>query len=123
MAQLKIEGSDLVVSLTVLEKIGAFCGGVRVPLSDIESLYVTKSPYLELRGMRVGTALPFVIVLGRMVTFTQGTDFVAIYGTPLSVVINLKKGAGFSRLILSDPDLGVLERLVQMLDARLGTSE
>lgn len=117
MAQLKIDGSDLVVELTPLERLGALCSGVRVPLSSVISVKVTDSPYSVLRGMRIGTALPFVIVLGRMVTWSSGTDFVALYGTPRSAIITLE-GAGFARLILSDPDLSVLEQLITMLDAR-----
>ena len=37
MARLIVEGSDLVVGLSWLEKLGAFRGDVRVPLSAVHS--------------------------------------------------------------------------------------
>ena len=116
MAKLSIEGSELVVELSWLEQLGGLCTGVRVPLSDVRAVRVSETPYKELRGLRVGTGIPWVIVLGRMVTFSQGTDFVAVYGTKVpTVIVDLAEGAPFARLLLTGQD----ERVVTDLQARL----
>jgi hypothetical protein len=50
--------------------------------------------------MRVGTGIPFVIVLGRMV-YPGGTDFVAVYGTGRTTVVELEDGQAYRRLFVS----------------------
>lgn len=110
MATLKLEGDDVVVELTALEKVGALLGGVRVPRARVTSARMTDDPYRELRGVRVGTGLPYVIVLGRMI-FSGGQDFVAIYRTRPTVVIDLAPGSAFARLLVSSPDPSVVAAL------------
>jgi hypothetical protein len=116
MATLRIDGSELVVELSTLEKVGALSGGVRVPLSSVRGAHVTDKPYRELRGVRVGTGVPFVVVLGRMIYF-GGKDFVAIYGTGRTVIVELAEGAPYKRIFVSSPD----ERIVEELRARAGS--
>ena len=103
VATLVLEGSSLVVRLSALEKIGGLSGDVSVPLTQVVGARVTDRPYAELRGMRVGTGLPFVIVLGRMI-YRGGKDFVAVYGTGRTVVVELAPGAPYRRLLVSTPD-------------------
>ena len=112
MATLKLDGDDVVVELSRLEQIGALMSGVRVPRSSVTAARLTDDPYSELRGIRVGTGLPFVIVLGRMV-FRAGTDFVAIYGTRRTAVIDLAPGSRFARLLVSSPDEAVVSTLAR----------
>jgi hypothetical protein len=65
MARLKIDGSDLVVKLSLLEKMGAFHGNIRVPLSAVRAADADPEPWSALRGIRApGTGLPGVIALG-----------------------------------------------------------
>jgi hypothetical protein len=110
MAQLKLDGEDLVVELGPLEQVGALLTGVRVPRSSVTGARLTDDPYAELRGLRVGTGFPYVIVLGRMI-FSGGTDFVAIYGTRRTAVIDLAPGSRFARLLVSSPDEAVVAAL------------
>lgn len=110
MATLAIEGSTLEVRLTALEKLGAFSGNVRVPLSSIREVHVTDKPYSELRGIRVGTGIPWVIVLGRML-YGGGKDFVAIYGTGRTAVVELAAGEPYRRIMISDADARVVDEL------------
>lgn len=100
MATLTIEGEALVVRLSVLEKLGAFAGDVRVPLSHVRTARMTEAPYSELRGIRVGTGIPFVIVLGRMY-YGGGKDFVAVYGQGPTAIIELDAGHPYRRLFVS----------------------
>ena len=110
MAALTIQGSELVVTLSMLEKLGALHGDVRVPLTAVTGVRLTDTPYAELRGLRVGTGVPFVIVLGRML-FRGGQDFVALYGRRRTAVIDLAPGLEFSRLLISEPDEAVVRAL------------
>jgi hypothetical protein len=65
MATLAVDGNDLVVRLSALEKIGALRGNIRVPLASVRAVRVSDTPWSELRGIRApGTGLPRVISLG-----------------------------------------------------------
>lgn len=110
MATLAIDGSMLEVRLSTLEKMGALSGDVSVPLSSVTGVHVTDKPYAELRGLRVGTGLPFVIVLGRML-YSGGKDFVAIYGTGRTVVVELGPDAPYRRIMVSGADTRVADEL------------
>lgn len=114
MAGLRIEGEELVVELSGLEKLGGLTRGVRVPLSAVTGARQTDEPYAELRGIRVGTGIPWVIVLGRMV-YVGGTDFVAVYGTGRTAVIDLRDQR-FRRLLVS----GVNDATVDEIRDRVG---
>ena len=52
MAELVIEGSDLVVRLSRFEKVGALRGDVRVPLSSISDVGVAAESGRARRGLR-----------------------------------------------------------------------
>src|SRR5688572_15303743 len=80
VAKLIMEQQDLVVRLSLLEKVGAFRrGDVRVPKSSVRDVRVTVRPFAELRGFRApGTGVPGLIALG---TWRQRgrRDFAAVY--------------------------------------------
>lgn len=104
----------MTVELSFIEKIGAISGNVSVPLSSVEDIRVVEKPYGELRGIRVGTGIPYVIVLGRMV-YTGGKDFVAVYGTGPTVMVTLRDGQRYKRIMVS----GVADRSVDQIRAAL----
>ena len=110
MATLAVRGTDLCVELSPLEKIGALSGNVRVPLSSVEDVRIVDKPHKELRGMRVGTGIPWVIVLGRMV-FSGGKDFVAVYGTGRTVMVTLREGQPYQRILVSDAGESEVEQI------------
>ena len=100
MAELLVDGADLVIRLSGLEKLGAFRGDVRVPLSAVTAIRVSEDPWSELRGIRApGTGLPGVISLctrrGKGVR-----DFAAVYGRGEGLVVEAE-GADFDRLVIS----------------------
>jgi hypothetical protein len=104
MAELRVEGSELVVAMSELEKLGAFRGDVRLPLSAVRAVRVAESPRSELRGIRApGTGIPGIIALGAR--RGEGHDFAAVYHDRPAVVVELD-GATFDRLVISadDPD-------------------
>src|SRR5258708_25537056 len=81
MARLVVEGDDIAVKLTALERFGALRGNFRVPRSAVREVRASDRPWSELRGIRApGTGLPAVIAL---VTRRGGggRDFTAVYPT------------------------------------------
>jgi hypothetical protein len=112
MAALIVQGDDLVVRLSPLEKLGAFRGDVRVPLGAVGDLRAIDDLWPELRGVRApGTGLPGVIALG---TRRGGgiVDFAAVYGHRPGVVIDLKHATPFSRLVVSCRDAQDQDRVM-----------
>lgn len=106
MAKLIVDGPDLVVRLSSLEKLGALRGDVRVPLSTVRSAEVEPHPWAAVRGIRApGTGIPGVIALGTR-RFLQGKDFTAVVGGRPAVRVDLSEESPFSRLVVSvaDPD-------------------
>jgi hypothetical protein len=65
MAELQVDGGDLLVRLSPLEKLGALRGDVRVPLAAVCDIRWVDNLWPELRGVRApGTGFPGVIALG-----------------------------------------------------------
>ena len=107
---LDTDKGEVVITLSNLEKVGALLGDVHVALTDVASAYVAHEPWRERpwAGLRVGTGLPFVVLLGRLVS-TAGVDFVAVYGTKTpALVLQLKRGARWRRVVVT------LENAVQL---------
>jgi hypothetical protein len=100
VAELLVEGEDIVVKLRPLEILGALRGNFRVPRSAVRAVRVSENPWSELRGIRApGTGLPGVIALGTR-RGRGGRDFTAVYRKRPAVVVDLE-GAVFDRLVLS----------------------
>jgi len=103
LATLAVDGNDLLVRLSALEKIGALRGNIRVPLDSVRTVRVSDSPWSELRGIRApGTGLPGVISL----CTRRGAgihDFAAVYGRRPALVVEMT-GASFDRLVVSCAD-------------------
>ena len=106
MAKMIVDGPDLVVGLSWLEKLGAFRGNVRVPLSAVRSAEPEPDPWGALRGIRApGTGIPGVIACGTR-RYDGGRDFAAVLGGRPAVRVDLGQESPFGRLVVSvnDPD-------------------
>jgi uncharacterized protein len=113
VAELEVEGDELVLRMTTLEKVEGVHGDIRVPLSTVRVVRAVPNPWhgAHLRGMRApGTGLPNTVMVGtRRGGF--GKDFAAVHGTGPAVVVDLA-GAEYHRLVVTDPDAeGVASRL------------
>jgi hypothetical protein len=100
MAELIVDDGDLVVHLTLGEKIWGFHGDIRVRLSSMVSVAPDPKPWLGLRGWRMaGVSLVGTAVLG---TRRHGTgyDFCILHRDRPAVQVNLASGR-FSRLVIS----------------------
>lgn len=77
---IEVDG-ELVLQLSLREKIFAFHGNPRAKVSDLVSTTESDKPWTTkvLRGVRApGTAIPYIVLLGTM-RFKGGKDFTAIY--------------------------------------------
>jgi hypothetical protein len=119
VARLVVDGNDLVVRLSLLEKLGAFAGhDPRVLVTSVQIVRVSEDPWRDLRGMRApGTGFPGVIMLGT--TRGRGVrDFAAVYGHRRGVVVELK-GATWTRFLISCRD-DAPEDVVAAISSRTG---
>jgi hypothetical protein len=103
MAELKVDGNELVLHMHTLEKAEGFHGDIRLPLSAVDTVRLVDDPWPELRGIRApGTGVPEVIAVGtRRGGF--GKDFAAVHGRGPAVVVELT-GAEFGRLVVTSDD-------------------
>ncbi len=103
MASLIVEGADLVVKMSDLEKAEAMHIDIHVPLAKVHEVRAVADAWPELRGIRApGTGIPYVIAVGtRRGSF--GKDFAAVHGRGAAVVVDLE-GADYSRLVVTTPD-------------------
>ncbi len=104
MATLRVEGDELVLALSGIERLEAFWwGDVRVPRTAVTGVRAVADPWPELRGMRApGTGWPGRIAVGtRRGSF--GKDFAVVHGRGPAVVVELEQAA-FSRLVVTVDD-------------------
>ena len=103
MARLDVNGNQLVLQLTIGEKIGAMHGDIRVPTSSVRQVRAVAQGRSEIRGIRApGTGIPGVVFLGTL-RGSFGKDFGILYGNRPAVVVELD-GEEFQRLLVSDAD-------------------
>jgi len=102
MAKIVKVGNELVLELSIWEKLGALHDSPRVAADSIEKIEFIDQLWgsATLRGVRApGTALPYVTLLGTL----RGRgyrDFVAMSGRGEGVVLTLKSGP-FARWIFT----------------------
>ncbi|HEV8065779.1 MAG TPA: hypothetical protein VGP46_13140 [Acidimicrobiales bacterium] len=103
MAELLIEGDELVVKMSTAERLEAVHGEVRVPVTSISRAWAVPSAWPELRGIRApGTGIPNVVAVGtRRGQF--GKDFAVVHGTGPAVVVELE-GADYQRIVVTTDD-------------------
>ena len=103
MAELIVDDRDLVVRLTLGEKILSFHGDIRVRLSAILSVAPDPKPWLGLRGWRMaGVSFVGHAVLGTR-RHGDGYDFCILHRDRPAVRVDLRSGR-FSRLIIGVPE-------------------
>jgi uncharacterized protein len=101
VASLSVEGDELVLTMTPLEKVEGFHGSIRVPVSTVRQVRSVNDPWSELRGLRApGTGVPRVIAVG---TRRGGgiKDFVVVRGQGPGLVVDLD-GAEFDRFVVTE---------------------
>ena len=105
MAELIVDDWDLVVRLTLGEKIWGFHGDIRVRLPSIVSVAPDPKPWLGLRGWRMaGISFGGIAVLGTR-RHGDGYDFCVLHRDRPAVRVDLSTGR-FSRLVIGVPEGG-----------------
>jgi hypothetical protein len=119
MAELIVDDEDLVVRLTLGEKIWGLHGDIRVRLSSIVSVAPDPMPWLGLRGWRMaGVGFPGYAALGTR-RHGAGYDFCVLHRVRPAVRVDVRPGR-FSRLIVSLPEGGDAEAEAARIAAAAG---
>jgi hypothetical protein len=105
MAELIVDGDNLVVRLNTLEKLEAVHGEVAVPFGSVQKVEILDDAMGAIHGFRVGTGIPGSVAIG---TFTSRGDkifAVVHHDTPRGVRITLE-GTPFDELVVGchDPE-------------------
>ena len=119
MASLEVRKKRVEVVLSGLERLGALRGDVSVALDEVLDVRPSPEPFTELHGWRLpGTGIPRVIALGTWRS-RHGRDFAAVYRGRPAVVVEVRPGGEFRRLIVAarDPE-GTVARLRTAVLAR-----
>lgn len=104
MAELLVDGADLVVHLTPMQKFVSFHLDIRVPLTAVRSVKPLDNPWMTLRGRRMaGTALRGVAAMGTWIHGDKLFDFNIVRGQQKAVQVDVNAGR-FQRYIICVPD-------------------
>jgi len=119
MAELIVDDEDLVVHLTLGEKIWGFHGDIRVRLSSIVSVAPDPKQWLGLRGWRMaGVSFAGHAVLGTR-RHGDGYDFCILHRDRPAVQVDVAPGR-FSRLVICVPEGGDPEAEAARIAAAAG---
>ncbi len=100
MAELVVDGSDLVLHLPVRQKVLGFHADIRVPLSSVRAVRPLDSPWMALRGRRMaGTAMRGVAAIGTWIHGDKKFDFNVLRRETSAVEVELNTGR-FERFIV-----------------------
>jgi hypothetical protein len=105
MAELIVDGDELVVRLRAVEKLEGVHGEVRVPINSVTSVEVLDDAAGAVHGFRVGTGIPGSVAIGTFTSRDSHIFAVVHHDTPRGVRVDLQ-GAQFDELIVGcdDPD-------------------
>ena len=99
VARLRIDDWSVTVSLSVAEKIQALHGNVTVPRTAVIGARAVPDGMAEVHGIRTGTGLPGVILVG---TARDGDSvtFAVCHGRAPAVVLDLA-GQRYDRIVVT----------------------
>jgi hypothetical protein len=104
LADVTIEGGDLVVALSAFERAESFHGDIRVPLSSVRSVAVVDNLFSEVHGMRApGTGIPGMTMVGTLIAKGEKTFAVIHHDGHRGVRIALE-GEQFVQLLVGCDD-------------------
>jgi hypothetical protein len=106
MAEIKVEGDEVVLHLSALEKIESVHGELRAPLSTIRSVEILDDAHEPAdHGFKVGGRLPGVFEVATVTTSNEKLFAAVHHDTPRGVRINFDKGKYNAWIIgCSDPE-------------------
>jgi hypothetical protein len=99
MADLLVEGSELVLHLSRFEKVEGVHADLRFPLTSITSVEILEDVMYEVHGWRVGTGIPGVVEVGTFTSPDAKTFAVVHHKTPRGIRVRMQ-GTTFDQLIV-----------------------
>ena len=107
MADLRVDGNDIVVTLNVAEALVALRREVRVPLRYLRMVHVEESPLAGLTPWRLpGLWCPGTLTVG-CARFAGGREFAAAYAGQPAVVLDADEGS-WQRVVVSHRDAAAI---------------
>jgi hypothetical protein len=104
MAELRVEGGELVLRLTRLEKVESLHGDLRAPLSAVRAVEVLDDAHGPAdSGLKVGLRLPGVVEVGTMLGRSKRVFAVVHHDTPRGVRVRLD-GSSYDEWIVGCAD-------------------
>ena len=104
VAELIVDGDELVLHLTPRQKVAGFHRDIRVPLTAVRSVRALDNPWMTLRGRRMaGTALRGVAAMGTWIHGDKLFDYNVLRGQQRAVQVDLNAGR-FERFIVGVPE-------------------
>lgn len=114
MAELKVEGDEIVLHLSLGEKAAAVHGDPRVPLSALRRVEVLEDAHEPAdHGWRIGERLPGVVEVGTILDGGRKIFAAVHHGTPRGVMLSFE-GTGYDEWVVGCTDP---ESVVAMLKA------
>lgn len=102
MAELIVQDQELVVRLSVMEKVMSVRGDVHVPVADVTGVEVEDEPYSALRGARSpGVAVPGLAAYGWWRWSGDQRDFVALRGARPALRVTLNNRSDCAALLVT----------------------
>ena len=104
VARLRIDDWSVTVSLSAMEKLEALHGNVTVPRTAVVGARGVPDGMAEVHGLRTGTGLPGVILVGT-VRDSGSVTFAVCHGRRPAVVLDLA-GQPYDRIVVTvaNPD-------------------
>jgi hypothetical protein len=103
MAELIVDGDELVVRLSTVEKLESVHAEVRVPLVSVKEVEVLDDAIHAVHGFRVGIGIPGSVAVGTYTSHDDKIFAVVHHGTPRGVRVRLE-GAHYDELIVGCDD-------------------
>jgi hypothetical protein len=108
VAELRVEGGDLVLHLTGLEKVEGVHDDLRVPLSAVRGVEILDDAHAPVgvhAGVKIGTRLPGVVEVGTVQGRTKRLFAAVHHDTPRGLRVRLE-GSSYDEWIVgcADPE-------------------
>lgn len=107
MANLTVQGNELVLSLTNMEKLQAVHpGDIRMPITCVRDIDVLEDALDAVRGIRTGARIPGVLVVGTMRHGAEKAFVVVHPGRPRGIIVHLE-ATEYDALVIGcdDPEM------------------
>jgi hypothetical protein len=121
MAELRVEGSQLVFRFRPMERVGSFLISTpRAALSTVRRVEVDPFPWSEYGQFRwnfLGILFPHSLALGTIMR-RGGHDIVALRGEEEAVVVHLNPATGWQRWLCTVEDVDATVRAIESAQLR-----